>query len=80
VHQNRQEIWTILSGSGEVIVDSQLNSIRAGDVIRIPIGCNHSIKAITPLTFIEVQMGVEINENDILRITYSWDEAVQQCT
>jgi mannose-1-phosphate guanylyltransferase len=80
VHQNRQEIWTILSGSGEVIVDSQLHSIRAGDVIRIPIGCNHSIKAITPLMFIEVQMGVEINENDILRITYSWDEAVQQCT
>ncbi|WP_226536764.1 sugar phosphate nucleotidyltransferase [Fictibacillus halophilus] len=80
VHQKRQEIWTILSGSGEVIVNSQLHSIKAGDVIRIPRGCNHSIKALTHLTFIEVQMGAQINENDIMRITYSWDEAVQQCT
>ncbi|MFE1245264.1 sugar phosphate nucleotidyltransferase [Fictibacillus sp. NPDC058756] len=80
VHHNRQEIWTILSGSGEVIVNSQLHSIKAGDVIQIPIGFKHSIKALTPLKFIEVQIGDEINENDILRITYSWDEAVQQCT
>ncbi|OOE12656.1 sugar phosphate nucleotidyltransferase [Fictibacillus arsenicus] len=80
VHQNRQEIWTILSGSGEVIVNSQLHSIKAGDVIRIPVGCNHSIKALTSLTFIEVQIGAEINESDIMLITYSWDEAVQQCT
>lgn len=79
-HQNRLEIWTILSGLGEVIVNSQLQSIKAGDVIQIPIGCNHSIKALTPLTFIEVQMGVEVNENDIQRITFSWYEAVQQCT
>jgi mannose-1-phosphate guanylyltransferase len=79
-HQNRQEIWTILSGSGEVIVNSKLHSIKAGDVIRIPIGCNHSIKATTALRFIEVQIGAEISENDILRITYSWNEAVQQCT
>lgn len=80
VHQNRQEIWNILSGSGEVIVNSQLYSIKAGDVIQIPLGIKHSIKALTPLKFIEVQIGAEINENDILRITYSWDEALQQCT
>jgi mannose-1-phosphate guanylyltransferase len=80
VHQYRQEIWTILSGTGEVIVNNKLRSIKPGDVIQIPKGFNHSIKALTPLKFIEVQIGTEVNENDILRITYSWYEAVQQCT
>jgi mannose-1-phosphate guanylyltransferase len=78
LHQDRQEIWTVISGSGQVIVNNQLRTIKAGDVIQIPIGAKHAIKALTSLTFIEVQLGVNVSEKDIIRITYSWEEAIQQ--
>lgn len=79
LHYDRQEIWTVISGKGEVILNDQLRPIKAGDVIQIPIGAKHSVKAITPLEFIEVQLGVRLVEEDILRITYSWEEAIQCC-
>jgi mannose-1-phosphate guanylyltransferase len=77
-HQDRKEIWTVISGSGQVIVNNQLLPIKAGDVIQIPIRVKHAIKALTSLTFIEVQLGVNVSEKDLIRITYSWEEAIQQ--
>ncbi len=79
LHYDRQEIWTVISGKGEIILNDQLRAIKAGDVIQIPIGAKHGVKAITPLDIIEVQLGVRLVEEDILRITYSWEEAVQCC-
>lgn len=78
LHRDRQEIWTVISGSGQVIINNQLRHIKAGDVIQIPIGVKHAIKAVTSLTFIEVQLGVNVSEKDLIRITYSWEEAIQQ--
>ncbi|MFG6494875.1 sugar phosphate nucleotidyltransferase [Fictibacillus sp. UD] len=78
-HKERQEIWTIVSGTGEFILNNQLTSIKAGDVLQIAQGSKHAVKAVTPLQIIEVQLGSLLSEEDITRITYSWEEAVQLC-
>ncbi|KZE69016.1 hypothetical protein AWM68_01750 [Fictibacillus phosphorivorans] len=78
-HKERQEIWTIVSGTGEFILNDQLTSIKTGDVLQIAKGSRHAVKAVTPLQIIEVQLGSLLSEEDITRITYSWEEAVQLC-
>ncbi|WP_315971284.1 hypothetical protein [Paenibacillus sp. N3.4] len=37
------------------------------------------MKAITPMTFIEIQIGSQLLETDIWRITETWEESVQLC-
>ncbi|MEC0282051.1 sugar phosphate nucleotidyltransferase [Terribacillus saccharophilus] len=73
VHYKRSEVWTIVKGEGILILNEKLSHVRAGDVIKIPLSMKHSIKAITDLEIIEVQSGLELVEEDIHRITASWD-------
>lgn len=54
-------------------------SVKPGDVIKIPVGTLHSIKATTNLEFIEVQMGSKLSEEDIFRLFYKWDEVEKYC-
>jgi mannose-1-phosphate guanylyltransferase len=72
-------MWTVISGTGEMILNEKVSGIKAGDVLVIPIGAKHTVRAVTPLEFIEVQLGIRVTEKDITRITYSWQEAVQHC-
>jgi mannose-1-phosphate guanylyltransferase len=79
LHHKRKEVWTIISGSGEFILDDKLYHIKTGDVLQIPLGAKHGVKAITPLEFIEVQIGTELVEEDITRLAMTWEEAMQYC-
>lgn len=63
-HQNRDEVWVVLSGTGESVVDGYRNPIKAGDVITMAAGCRHTVIAETELKLIEVQLGDEISVND----------------
>lgn len=67
LHARRDEVWTILHGEGEVAVNGKIESIKSGDVVRIPKGTHHGIRAITPLSFIEIQHGSVLSEEDIER-------------
>ncbi|NEW04780.1 cupin domain-containing protein [Paenibacillus sp. SYP-B3998] len=78
-HQRRKEIWTILSGSGEFIMDDHLYCIQTGSVLEIPCGAKHGMKATTALEFIEIQIGSELVEEDIIRIAMTWEDSVQFC-
>ncbi|MGM0880083.1 MAG: sugar phosphate nucleotidyltransferase [Bacillota bacterium] len=78
-HQKRSEIWTIISGNGELILNEQIESVGPGDVIKIPQGTRHSILAHTDLEIIEVQTGSELVEEDITRLSMSWDDIVLKC-
>lgn len=66
-HELRTEIWTILSGEAEVILDGNYKLINTGDTIMIPPKMKHSIKAISNVEMIEIQQGM-INANDVKRI------------
>lgn len=63
-HENRDEVWTIVSGIGKTIVDGMEQIVKPGDVITIEAGCRHTIIADTELKIIEVQLGKEISVND----------------
>lgn len=63
-HSCRDEVWTIVSGTGVVVLDGKKRDVGVGDVIRIPSGCKHTIKAETDIRLIEVQLGQDIDVKD----------------
>ena len=63
-HELRDEVWTVLSGTGKVVLDGIEQVVRSGDVISITIGCKHTLIAETDMTLIEVQVGEEISQAD----------------
>lgn len=63
-HKNRDEVWTVIFGSGRTIVDGMEQEVSAGDVITMEAGCRHTIIAETELKLIEVQLGKEISVHD----------------
>lgn len=71
-HQNRSEIWTIVDGTGKLILDGEVRSVRQGEVAFIRQGVKHAIKADTELHFIEVQVGDELTEEDVERFDFDW--------
>ena len=71
-HSCRKEIWTFINGEGEVVLDGERKSVKRGDVIHIPQGKFHALRAITPLTLIEVQQGSNLVEEDIEQFDREW--------
>lgn len=71
-HACRDEVWTFVDGEGEIVLDEQRKPVRRGDTIVIPAGTMHALRATTPLTFIEVQSGTKLIEEDIERFSYEW--------
>lgn len=71
-HNCREEIWTFINGEGEIVLDGERKPVKRGDVINIPKGKLHALRAITPLTFIEVQQGTNLVEDDIERFEWNW--------
>ncbi len=63
-HKNRDEVWTVISGTGKTVVDGVVRGVRAGDVITMRAGCRHTVIAKTGLKLIEVQIGEEISVDD----------------
>ena len=78
-HFSRSEVWTIIKGNGELILDERLYQVSTGDVFNIPISSKHAIKAITDLEIIEVQQGSNLVEEDIIRLVYEWKDIVELC-
>ncbi|USG63345.1 sugar phosphate nucleotidyltransferase [Brevibacillus ruminantium] len=73
-HLLRSEIWTVVAGNGEFVLDGKSMRLGPGDVVKISAGAKHGIKALTDLEIIEVQMGTRLIEEDITRLYFSWDE------
>lgn len=71
-HTFRDEVWTFIDGEGMIVLDGERRLVRRGDVINIPKGQLHTLKAITALSFIEVQSGSNLIEEDIERFDYKW--------
>ncbi len=63
-HDYRDEVWTVISGTGKTIVDGMEQYVKPGDVISMQAGCKHTVVADTELKIIEVQIGEEISVQD----------------
>ena len=56
-HENRNEVWIVVSGKGKAVVDGMEQILRTGDVLTISKGCKHTVIAESKLELVEVQMG-----------------------
>lgn len=72
IHHHRSETWTFVQGEGIFVLDGQELKVKAGDTVVIPVEHWHAIKALTELTFIEVQSGNPLIEEDIERTEWNW--------
>ena len=63
-HERRDEVWTVVAGSGRAILDGKEQKISVGDVIKMPAGCKHTVFAEEELQIIEVQLGSDISVSD----------------
>lgn len=72
MHHCRDEIWTIVDGTGELLIDGEVRKVCRGEVAYIRKGQKHAMRALTNLQFIEVQIGMELVEEDIERFAWIW--------
>lgn len=64
-HEYRDEVWTVMSGSGKTVVDGMEQAVKAGDVVTMEAGCRHTVTAGGEgMRLIEVQLGKEISVHD----------------
>ena len=63
-HEHRDEVWTIVSGEGTVVIDGKRIDVSDGDVVRLPVGSKHTVIAKTRLVINETQIGKEISVED----------------
>ncbi|MEW4241083.1 sugar phosphate nucleotidyltransferase [Priestia megaterium] len=74
LHDYRDEVWTIIKGEGEFILNDEMKVVKPGDVLQVKSGEKHAIKAITDLEIIEVQTGSQLIEEDIVRLYMNWED------
>lgn len=72
-HAFRDEIWTIVDGTGNLIIDDYIRKVKRGDVAYITKGQKHAIYAKTDLRLIEVQIGKELVESDAVQLEWDWN-------
>ena len=63
-HERRDEIWNVIAGNGNAVIDGKIVLVKAGDVLTMKAGCKHTILAETELKLIEVQLGRDIRADD----------------
>ena len=74
VHHHREEVWTVINGQGQLVLNGERRIVKPGDVVHIRRGQFHAIRAITDLYIIEVQSGDRLTEDDITRYPYDWEQ------
>jgi len=69
MHHKRAEHWVVVSGTGTVTNGKNVFELKEGDSTYIPVGTMHNLENKTnkPLEVIEVQSGVYLGEDDIVR-------------
>lgn len=71
-HSKRDEIWTIVDGNGEAIIEGHSRTLRRGDVVYIPSGQKHALRALSDIHMLEVQIGKVLEETDIEQHEWTW--------
>lgn len=74
-HLHRAEVWTVVAGKGEAVIDGHVETIASGSVLNIPPHTLHAVRAFDDLHIIEVQIGAPLVEEDIKRFGYYWQDS-----
>ncbi len=78
-HVNRKEVWTVLAGDGEFICNGVKQDIQPGDVLQIPSGVDHAVRASSMLQIIEIRIGEELIEDESIRAAMNWEDTLRLC-
>jgi mannose-1-phosphate guanylyltransferase len=78
-HQLRDEVWTVVSGRGTMVLRGRSFAVNSGDVLVISKESRHSLRAETEMDIIEVQTGTALIEEDIVRLAFDWNEIMEIC-
>jgi len=70
IHKNRSEFWQIVSGKSKITIGEKEYFLKEKEHIYIPKNTVHRIENISKeeLIFIEIQLGKDLKEEDIIRI------------
>ena len=68
MHYHRSEHWTVISGTGKIIINDRESIFTENQSTYIPMGVKHKLSnpGKMPLIIIEVQSGKYINDDDIV--------------
>ena len=66
-HEHRDEVWSVISGTGRAVVDGKVQKIGPGMVVTMKSGCKHTVIADSELKIIEVQTGKDISVHDKIK-------------
>ena len=69
-HKNRSEFWQILNGKSKITIEEKEHYLKEKEHIFIPKDTIHRIENIgkEELIFIEIQLGEDLKEEDIIRL------------
>jgi mannose-6-phosphate isomerase len=69
-HARRAEHWFVVAGTATVTIDDVVSEVPTGKAIDIALGAAHRIenRGDVPMTFVEVQQGEYLGEDDIERL------------
>ena len=75
LHQKRSEHWVVIEGTAKVTNGTNVVQIKKNESTFIPLGTKHRLEnpKNTPLIIIEVQVGVYVGEDDIIRFEDKYD-------
>ena len=73
-HRERDEIWTVLGGMGELLLEGNRIPLFPGKAVCIRKNQRHAVKAFQNFSYIEIHVGASRGNEDINRITFDWDE------
>ncbi|MCR5343166.1 MAG: cupin domain-containing protein [Butyrivibrio sp.] len=68
-HERRDEVWSIVRGSGKTIIDGVEKTVRPGDIVDMKAGSKHTVinDSNEELQIIEVQLGTDITVEDKIK-------------
>ena len=69
-HKDRSEFWQIVKGKSKITIEDNEYYLKEKEHIHIPKNTVHRIENIgfEELIFIEIQLGKNLNEEDIIRL------------
>jgi len=69
LHHHRSEHWIVVSGTAEVVLNTETRLLHQGESTFVSSGMRHRLKnpGVIPLEVIEVQLGEYLKEDDIVR-------------
>jgi mannose-1-phosphate guanylyltransferase / mannose-6-phosphate isomerase len=69
LHHHRSEHWIVVSGTAEVVLNTETRMLHQGESTFVRSGTRHRLKnpGVIPLEVIEVQLGEYLKEDDIIR-------------